>query len=96
MRVISIKPLREFARKHPDAETPLRHWLTATRSAVWKSFSDVRVTLGSADVYKGLTIFNIGGNKYRLIVAINYKTQIVYVHCILTHKEYDAGGWKDE
>src|SRR4029434_4982419 len=75
MRVISQKPLREFWEHHADAEPPLRQWLTAVKAAKWKNFSELRATFGSADVYKDLTIFNIGGNKYRLIVAINYKTQ---------------------
>ena len=56
---------------------------------------DVRKTFGSADVYKELTIFNISGNKYRLIAHINYTTRIVYVHYVLTHKQYDDGDWKN-
>ena len=94
MRVISEKPLREFWLKHADAQPSLRFWLKAVKSASWKAFSDVRKTFGSADTYKALTIFNIGGNKYRLIVEINYKTQIVYVLEVLTHSEYDKGDWK--
>jgi mRNA interferase HigB len=94
MRVISEKPLREFWEDHPDAKTPLRQWLTAVKAAKWKNFSELRATFGSADVHKDLTIFNIGGNKYRLIVAVNYKTQIVYVHYVLTHKDYDSDDWK--
>jgi mRNA interferase HigB len=96
MRVISEKPLRDFWEDHPDAETPLRHWLTAVKAAKWKTFSELRATFRSADGYKDLTIFNIGGNKYRLIVAINYKTQIVYVHYVLTHKDYDSDEWKEK
>ena len=94
MRVISEKPLREFREDHPDAEIALRQWLTAVKAAKWRNFSELRATFGSADVYKDLTIFDVGGNKYRLIVAINYKTQIVYVHYVLTHKEYDSNDWK--
>jgi len=93
--VISEKPLREFWLKHADAETSLRFWLKATKSALWKSLSDVRKTFGSADVYNALTIFNIGGNKYRLIVEINYGIKIVYVQEVLTHAEYSKGDWKD-
>jgi mRNA interferase HigB len=93
--VLSKRPLERFWTRHPDAKVPLKYWLQATKSATWKNFSDVRRTFGSADVYKALTIFNIGGNNYRLIVEINYKTQIVYVHEVLTHSEYDKGDWKD-
>jgi mRNA interferase HigB len=94
VRVISVKPVRDFWHAHPDAESSLKYWIKATRLGSWKKLSDVRATFNSADVYQDWTIFNIGGNKYRLIVNINYGTGIVYVHHILTHKEYDAGGWK--
>jgi mRNA interferase HigB len=95
MRLISVKPLKDFWQRHPDAETSLKYRINATKQATWRKFVDVRTTFASADVYKELTIFNIGGNKYRLIVHINYETRIVYVHHILTHKDYDAGGWKE-
>ncbi len=94
MRVIAVKALREFWANYPDAETALRHWFKATEAATWKNFSDLRRTFSSADVYENLTIFNIGGNKYRLIAAIHYNTQRVYVRYILTHGQYDTGGWK--
>jgi mRNA interferase HigB len=94
MRVISVRPLREFWSKRPDAETSLRHWIKATESATWKTFAEVRVTFGSADSYRHFTIFNIGGNKYRLIAKIEYQVGHVYVRHILTHLEYDKGRWK--
>lgn len=90
MRVISVKRLREFWERHPKSETTLRHWHAAAKAAAWKSFADVRQTFRTADVHKKLTIFNIGGNKYRLIAAIHYNTSVVYVLAVLTHKEYDA------
>jgi mRNA interferase HigB len=94
MRVISVKASTEFWVSHRDSERHLRFWHKATKSAAWKSLADVRKTFGSADTYKHFTIFNIGGNKYRLIVAIHYNTQRVYVRYILTHAEYDRGNWK--
>ena len=77
--------------KHPDAETSLRHWITAVEESVWKKFSDVRKLFGCADQVGKFTVFNIGGNKYRIIAAIHYNSGKVYVRNILTHGEYDRG-----
>ena len=67
--------------------------------AEWSNFSDVRRTFGAADTYKraGYTyvIFNIGGNKYRLVAKIEFSIQVLYVREVLTHDEYEDGKWKD-
>jgi mRNA interferase HigB len=94
MHVISLKALREFWEQYPDAESPLREWYQATRKADWTCFADLRARYASADVVGHLVVFNIGGNKYRLIVAIHYNRGQVYVRHVLTHKEYDRGHWK--
>jgi mRNA interferase HigB len=94
MRLISQRALKAFWEQHKDSEKPLRVWARAVKSAEWKSLADVRKTFGSADQHKQFSIFDIGGNKYRLIVAIHYNTQRVYVRYVLTHKEYDEGKWK--
>ncbi len=100
MRVISLKPLREFWSRHRDAEQPLRNWYkTATRSA-WSSLQDVRESYPHADgvmISTGdlLTVFNVGGNKYRLVARIRYDYQLINVRAIMTHREYDEGKWKD-
>jgi mRNA interferase HigB len=94
MHVISLKALREFWEQYPDAELPLREWYHATRKADWTCFADVRGRYASADLVGHLVVFNIGGNKYRLIVAIHYNRGRVYVRQVLTHKEYDRGHWK--
>jgi len=96
MRVISPKLLRAFWSIHPDARGPLTRWRKRARLAKWKSFDDVRGEYASADQYEELVIFNIGGNKYRLIVAIHYNTGCVYIRHVLTHAEYDRGNWKKE
>ncbi len=96
MRVISRKKLREFWKVHPDAEEPLERWYQAVTAAAWKSFADVRLTFAHADQVGRCTVFNIGGNKYRLISAIHYNRGIVYVRHVLTHSEYDVGAWKEE
>lgn len=100
MRVISLKPLRQFWARHPGAETTLRLWYRTVLKAQWKSIGDVRRTYASADglVVPGagvLTVFNIGGNKYRLVVRIRYDYQLVNVRAVLTHAECDKGKWKE-
>ena len=100
MRVISLKPLREFWRRHPDAERPLRLWYKVATNAEWKSLQDVRQDFPTADgvpVGRGetLTVFNIGGNKYRLIARIRYDYQLINVRWVLTHAEYAEGQWKE-
>jgi mRNA interferase HigB len=89
MRVISRKPLREFAAKHPPAKGPLDAWYAHACRADWANFADVKATYGSADVVgRNRVIFNIGGNKYRLIAKMAYKCRIVYVRFVGTHAEY--------
>jgi mRNA interferase HigB len=94
MRLISRRPLKRFWEKHPDAEASLRHWIKAVESASWKNFAELKKLFGSADLYKQFTVFNISGNKYRLVVVIHYNRQRVYVRHVLTHHEYDSGRWR--
>ena len=99
MRIISIRTLREFWQRHADAEKPLKDWFGTTETALWHDFTDVRQTFGSADNAKvksgnTVTIFDIGGNKYRLITAIHYNTETVYAMTVLAHNEYDTNKWK--
>lgn len=90
MRVISRRRLKEFWLKHPQAENPLKAWFAETEKALWSTPQDIKNYYRSADFLKdNKVIFNISGNKYRLIVQINYNFKIVYVKFIGTHKEYD-------
>src|SRR4051812_5534937 len=90
MRVISRKPLREFAAKHPSAKAPLDAWYAEACRADWAGFADVKATYGSADVLGGnRVVFNIGGNKYRLIVKVAYRCRTIYVRFAGTHADYD-------
>lgn len=90
MHVISRKPLREFSVKHPPAKAPLDAWFAEASRAKWACFADVKKIYGSADVVAdNRVIFNIGGNKYRLVVKIAYKTGTVFVRFVGTHAEYD-------
>ena len=94
MRVISIKRLREFWRRHADAEEPLRNWYKTVSGAEWKSLQDARATYPYADGVQTadgqtLTVFNISGNKYRLVVKVEYELKTVYIRFIGSHADYD-------
>lgn len=95
MHIITRKRLNEFAEKHPDAKSALQHWYKQTKTTDFKSFAELRKTFGSADHVGNLTVFNIGGNKVRLIAAIHYNRRTIYIRAVLTHKEYDEGNWKE-
>jgi mRNA interferase HigB len=73
---------------------PLNHWYRATRKAQWRTFADLRDTFGSADQVEKFVVFNIGGNKNRLIVHIYYTDGVILIRHVLTHEEYDRGAWK--
>ena len=91
MRIIAKKALRDYWDATPDAEGPLKAWHAEAKTAEWSTPADVKAEYGSASVLKnGRVVFNIGGNKHRLVVHINYATAIVYIRFIGTHKEYDA------
>lgn len=95
-----MKRLREFWDGHADAEEPLRLWYSTALAADWQSLLDVRQTYPHADGVAAasgeiLTVFNVCGNKYRLIVRIRYEHQLVNVRIVLTHAEYDKGQWKE-
>ena len=93
MWVVSLKRLREFWAIHPLAEVPLRAWFTQTSASQWRSFSDLRGTFPSADTVGNCTVWNIGGNKYRLIARVFYTSHKVYVLRLMTHTEYDREDW---
>lgn len=94
MPVIAKKKLRQFWAVHPDAEIPLRSWLQAARQERWTNFADVKARFSTADRVGKLTVFNIAGNKYRLIAAIHHNRGKVFVRHVLTHAEYDRADWK--
>ncbi|MCE2440353.1 MAG: type II toxin-antitoxin system HigB family toxin [Candidatus Latescibacteria bacterium] len=90
MHVITRKRLLEFWRKHSDSQPPLRAWLAIVRSRSYFSPYEVRRDFPSASFLgRWRTIFNIGGNKHRLIVDIRYDLGRIYIRHVLTHKEYN-------
>jgi mRNA interferase HigB len=89
MNVIARKTLQVFWTLHPRAKTALAAWYRITRQQRWNSFADLRGTFNSADQVGGKVVFNIGGNNYRLVGLVAYRTQRVFVIWIGTHAEYD-------
>lgn len=90
MRVIAKKILREFWGKHADSEEQLKTWYKEASKANWKNPSDIKAEYPKASILKtGRVVFNIYGNKYRLITHINYLRQWVFIRFIGTHKDYD-------
>lgn len=91
MRVIAVAALRDFWQQHPDAEQPLKAWFEEASKVSWTQPSDIKAQYRSASILKNRrVVFNIKGNEYRLIVAIAYQLQIVYVKFIGTHQQCDA------
>ena len=82
-----------FSQRHPDALAPLMQWFKAARKSSWRNLMDVRRQFPHADAVPPYTVFNIGGNKYRLIGEVGYQTQVVLIRQILAHAEYDRGRW---
>lgn len=90
MRVISRKVLKEFCAKHKDAERSLNAWYYEAKRAHWKTPMQIKAQYTKASILKnGRVVFNIGNNAYRLVVMMNYQTEIVYIRFIGTHPEYD-------
>ena len=90
MRIISRKTIREFWEKHPDAEQALEAWYHDAKRAVWKTPADIKNVYRNASfVGNNRVVFNIKGNQYRLVVAIQYQHGIIYIRFIGTHAEYD-------
>jgi mRNA interferase HigB len=100
MRVISKTRLRQFweTSGHEDSEGPLRAWhtLVSHRTVAWQSWSEVKTQYGSASLVGNCVVFNIGGNKYRMVTRILYPSQKVFILKVMTHVEYDKDFWKED
>ena len=90
MRIIAKRSLREFWERHRDAEQALRAWHSEVNRGDWQSPCDIKVRYRTASIVgDGRVVFNIKGNRYRLVVRINYPYRVVYVRFVGTHAEYD-------
>jgi mRNA interferase HigB len=96
MHIISKRRLREFWENHASAKKPLETWYTHVKHVQWQNPRELKEDFPLADQVQRLTIFNIGGNNYRLIVRIEYELQKVYIRSILTHAEYNSDRWKND
>ena len=100
MRIIKRATLAAYWAENPRAKSGLARWYEVAKAAEWTRFPDVRATFPHADqvtVKSGrrVVVFNVGGNKYRLITAIHYNRQWVFTLMVLTHAEYDKDDWKE-
>ncbi len=95
MHIITRKRIIEAEEEHPDCETALRGWYLVMRGTSFNNFAELKQAFNSVDKVGNLYVFNVGGNKLRLITAIHFKTKKVYIRAILTHREYDQDNWKD-
>ncbi len=96
MHVISYRKLKEFIIKHGETKEPLDSWFKLATKAVWINLVDVQKVFSSAEAVGNFTVFNIKGNKYRLIVSIDYTKQLIFIKYVLTHAEYDKEKWKND
>ncbi|MEO6917399.1 MAG: type II toxin-antitoxin system HigB family toxin [Chitinophagaceae bacterium] len=96
MVIFTRKPLEAFSRLHPPATFPLNDWYSKTEAADWSDMSEMRQTFGSADLIgNDRFVFNIGGNKFRLIAMVHFGIRTVYVRGIFIHADYDKASKAD-
>jgi mRNA interferase HigB len=96
MHVISRRRLREFCQSHADSCEALYDWYDTASQASWQNLLEIQQTYPKAEAVSTFTVFNIKGNRYRLIADIQYQKQLIYVKYILTHAEYDKENWKND
>jgi mRNA interferase HigB len=94
MRIIKRGASERFWRIHPDSKPSLESWYSVVRAATWTTPAEMKAIYRNADLVGRRTVFNIAGNKYRLIARVNYRSQRVFVLFLLTHAEYERGLWK--
>ncbi|MGD8781464.1 MAG: type II toxin-antitoxin system HigB family toxin [Ignavibacteria bacterium] len=94
--IITRKRILEFSKEHPDSAEPLKRWYRIVKHTNYSSFTELRKTFPHADQVDRFTVFNIGGNKFRLISYIVYTLKRIYIRHILTHTEYNKGKWKEQ
>jgi mRNA interferase HigB len=94
VEIVGEERISEFASQRPAIKKALYRWLNVVEEATWNHPADMKRTFGSADIVGTQTVFNIGGNKCRLVALIHDRTHRVLVQHVLTHLEYDKGDWK--
>ncbi len=95
MHIITRKRIVEFIQNYPDSQTSLDNWYRIIKKTTYHSFNELKQHFASADYVDGFIVFNISGNKYRLIAVIHFDRKMVYIRDILPHKAYDKNRWKE-
>ena len=95
MQIITRKRITEAAATHPDSANALQGWYRVMQSSTFSCFADLKRTFNSVDKVGDLYVFDIGGNKLRLIAAMHFNTKKVFIRAVLAHREYDKGNWKE-
>ena len=94
MHIITHRRIVAAQQAHPQYASSLDQWYRLSKKAEWRNFAEVRALFPSTDKVGDVFVFDIGGNKLRLIAAIHFNTGRLFIRAVLTHKEYDLGGWK--
>jgi mRNA interferase HigB len=94
LHVVSHKAIRNFCEEHPQARTSMDPWYRVAKRATWSSFAGVKPTFNAADFVAPHVVFDLGGNKYRLIAEIHCARRVLFIRRIMTHKEYMKETWK--
>src|SRR5579862_2709566 len=94
VHVVSHKAIRIFCEKYPHARTAMDCWYRVAKRATWSSFAYVKQSCNTADHVAPHVVFDIGGNKYRLIAEMNFTRRVLFIRRIMTRKEYTKGAWK--
>lgn len=92
MHLITNKRLLEFSVKHPQAYASLQEWRRIVEARQFANFAELKATFNATDKVGAYYVFDVGGNKYRIIAAMHFNTQRIYIRAVMTHKEYDS--WK--
>jgi mRNA interferase HigB len=98
MRLISATKLRDKVAEYQDPknDNPIKAFIKTVRESNWQNLLEMQLNYATAEAVGGLTVVNIRRNRYRLILRIDYKHQIIYFRHFLTHAEYDEDTWKDD
>ena len=94
MKIISNSALRAFAKLHPRAEESLQGWRRVIEKNRFGNWAELKASFPTVDKVGELAVFNMGGNKFRLVAYIRFEKQIVYIKVVLTHRDYDKRAWK--
>jgi mRNA interferase HigB len=89
LRIVTEKRIREFIQREPRSSDAVWRWADAIESSNWRNPGELKATFAGASFVGDLTVFNVGGNNYRIVAFVHYRKQIVYVKRIGTHREYD-------